>query len=603
MFEQIIKNHSLQDMIAVPVAPLFPSATDRPAWEGLPANRREEIRRLAAAWKGEPYPALLASQFMAFGRVGDRVRWEAPYFARRRKLCAAALGSCVDDDPSALDDVIDGIWLICEETSWVISAHNGSDHPGVPPASERLLPEADNPYVDLFAAQTAMILSLAIQLLGEGLDAVSPLVRRRVRREVEKRILIPFETRDDFWWMGVTRHDLNNWTPWIVSNVLLAACAWVDDRLRLAALIERGLAMLERYLAVIPADGSCDEGPGYWSMAGGALLDAMQLLEHATDGGLTLWDDPKLGNLLRFPMRMWLGGDWFVNCADCDAKPDIPGERLRYAGEKLGDPALAAFGRRFSGGLEGHLADTPQLWRLLCDLFHGDRGGESDVAPPENTWLPDLQLRVLRRGDFTLACKGGVNAGGHSHNDCGSFMVWVGGALEIVDAGNMTYTGKTFSAERYTLWNTRGMYHSVPMIGGFEQVSGWTRKARDVEALPDGLGLDMAPAYPEVAGVLECRRRACCAEAGCRIEDRIRLDRPESVTEVFLLRNRPEVEGGDVCAGRIRISPDRPMDVEIEEIRIDDPRMARNFPGSLWRVSFSAPEAQEHRMRFAITER
>jgi len=603
MFEQIIQNHSLRDMIAVPVAPLFPPASDRPAWAGLPANRREEIRRLAAGWKGEPYPALLASQFMAFGRAGDRVRWEAPYFARRRKLCAAALGCCVDDDPSALDDVIDGIWLVCEETSWVISAHNGSDHPGVPPASERLLPEADNPYVDLFSAQTAMILSLITQLLGEGLDAVSPLIRRRMRREVERRVLRPFETRDDFWWMGVTRHDLNNWTPWIVSNALLAACAWVDDRLRLAALFERGLAMLDRYLAVIPADGSCDEGPGYWSMAGGALLDALQLLEHATGGRLALWDDPKLGNLLRFPMRMWLGGDWFVNYADCDAKPDIPGERLRYAGEKLGDPALAAFGRRFSGGLEGHLADTPQLWRLLCDLFHDDGGGGEAVAPPEDVWLPDLQLRVLRRGDFTLACKGGVNAGGHSHNDCGGFMVWVGGAPEIVDAGNMTYTGKTFSDARYTLWNTRSMYHNVPMIGSFEQASGWTRRARDVEALPDGLGLDMAPACPEGAGVLECRRRATCAEAGCRIEDRIRLERPESVTEVFLLRNRPELEGGVVCAGRIRISPDRSMDVEIEEIRIDDPRMARNFPGSLWRVAFNAPEAQEHHMGFAITER
>lgn len=603
MFEQIIQNHSLRDMIAAPVAPLFPPASDHAAWAGLPANRRGEIRRLAEAWKGEPYPTLLASQFMAFGRAGDRVRWETPYFARRRKLCAAVLGACVNGDMTAPDDVVDGIWLICEETSWVISAHNGSDHPGVPPASERLLPEADNPYVDLFAAQTAMILSLTTQLLGEGLDAVSPLVRRWVRREVEKRILIPFETRDDFWWMGVTRRDLNNWTPWIVSNVLLTACAWVDDRLRLAALIERGLAMLDRYLAVIPADGSCDEGPGYWSMAGGALLDALQLLAHATGGRLCLWDDPKLGNLLRFPMRMWLGGDWFVNYADCDAKPDIPGERLRCAGERLGDPALVAFGRRFGGSLEAHLADTPQLWRLLCDLFHGDGGGGEAVAPPGDIWLPDLQLRTVRRGDFTLVCKGGVNAGGHSHNDCGSFMVWVGGEPEIVDAGNMTYTGKTFSAERYTLWNTRGMYHNVPMIGGFEQASGWTRRARDVEALPDGLGLDMAPAYPEGAGVLECRRRVTCSKSGCRIEDGIRLDSPRTVTEVFLLRNCPEIQGGDVCAGRIHISPYRPMDVEIEEIRIDDPRMARNFPGSLWRVAFSDGEAEEHRMRFAITER
>ena len=243
----------MKDMLDACPVPLFPPADNRGAWEGLSARKREALRRLADSWRDEDYPTLLASQFMAFGRAGDRVRYETPYFARRRKLCAAVLGACLTGDTGDLDDVIDGIWLICEETSWVISAHNGSDHPGVPPACERLLPDVANPYVDLFAAQTAMILSLACQLLGEGLDAVSPLVRRRVRLEVERRVLHPFETRDDFWWMGVVRRDLNNWTPWIVSNVMLAACAWVDDRLRLAALLERGMAMLDRYLAVIHA--------------------------------------------------------------------------------------------------------------------------------------------------------------------------------------------------------------------------------------------------------------------------------------------------------------------------------------------------------------
>ena len=272
-------------------------------------------------------------------------------------------------------------------------------------------------------------------------------------------------------------------------------------------------------------------------------------------------------------------------------------------GEKLGDAALAAFGRRFWGDLEGHLADTPQLWRLLSDLFHADAGGVEAVAPLADVWLPDLQLRTVRRGDFTLVCKGGVNEGGHNHNDCGSFMVWVGGAPQVVDAGNMTYTGKTFSSERYTLWNIRSMYHNVPLIGGFEQVNGWERRARNVEKLPDGLRLDLAPAYPGEAGVRECGRTAACADKGCRVEDVIRLDAPQAVTEVFLLRHKPEVRDGGVCAGAIHIAPDVPMTVEIGEIPVTDPRMARNYPGSLWRVGFTTREAKEHRLGFEITER
>lgn len=26
--------------------------------------------------------------------------------------------------------------------------------------------------------------------------------------------------RDDFWWMGMIRKDVCNWTPWILSNVI-----------------------------------------------------------------------------------------------------------------------------------------------------------------------------------------------------------------------------------------------------------------------------------------------------------------------------------------------------------------------------------------------
>ena len=58
-----------------------------------------------------------------------------------------------------LDCVVDGLWCICEETFWGISAHNGSSHAGQTPAEQRPLPEKKNPYIDLFAAQTACTLA------------------------------------------------------------------------------------------------------------------------------------------------------------------------------------------------------------------------------------------------------------------------------------------------------------------------------------------------------------------------------------------------------------------------------------------------------------
>lgn len=572
----------------------FPKANDRAAWDALPGENRAALRRLAEDYRAMEYPVLMASQFMAFGRAGDRLQWEGPYFLRRRKLCAALLGICESGDCSPLDAVIDGIWLICEESSWVISAHNGSDHPGQRPASERLLPDVDDPYIDLFSAQTAMILSLTCEMLGDALDAAAPLIRRRVRREIEARVLHPFETRDDFWWMGITRKDLCNWTPWIVSNVMLTACIWIDDRLRLGEVLKRGCQMLDRYLEVIPPDGSCDEGPGYWSMAGGALLDCLSILEDVD--GVTLWDDPKLQNILRFPMNAWLGGKWFVNFADCDAMPEIPGERLQFAGEMLDDPALRAFGVRFRGDPARMLDDTPQLWRLLNALFH-PAGEAGETAPPKDVWLPDMQVRVVRANGMALACKGGVNEGSHNHNDCGSFMLYVDGEPAIVDAGNMTYTGKTFSRERYTLWNTRAMYHNIPLIGGVEQVNGWERRARDVRATETGMSMDLSDAYP-IEGLRF--QRTLGLDGALTIDDVIYVDAPVAVTEVFLLRHPPRIDGKDVLSGSLRIAPDRLMRVDVEEIPVADPRMARHFPGSLWRVTFTDEAARAHEMRFVV---
>lgn len=543
-------------------------------------------------YRATSYPVLTASRYMAFARQGDRATWERPYFLRRRKLIAALLDALYRNE--SLDPVIDGLWLICEETTWVISAHNGAEHAGVEPTPPRLLPEGA-PYVDLFAAQTAMILSLTSGLLSARLDAVSPTIRRRVRNEIERRVLTPFEARDDFWWMGVIRKDLCNWTPWIVSNVMLTACVWVEDAERLWSILRRGCVMLDRYLDCLPDDGGCDEGAGYWSMAGGALLDALELLERVTGAQMDLENDEKFRNIMRFPMRAWLCGDYFMNYADCDACPSIPAERLQYAGVRLGDPELASFGVQFrdENTLSNAVEDTPQLWRLLSAWTHPEIDAP-EARPLRDVWLPDLQIRNLQRGlHITLSCKGGVNAGSHSHNDCGSFIVCYKGLPEIVDAGNMTYTGKTFSEERYTLWNIRSRYHNVPQIGEFEQAAGLAHRARSVEPTPDGMVMDIAPAYPEAAGVEICQRELRADERGVTLRDIVRTREPRTLTEVFLMRCPPE-------RSVMTITPSVPMGMEVEEVPVDDPRMAENFPHSLWRVAYSAPAATAHDITFRI---
>jgi len=602
MLTEFLREHPAEALLRGGTRELYPPAEDRKAWDGIRAEYREEIRAMAAGYEKMPYPLRTATGFLAFTRTGDRQADEKPYFTRRRKLCAAVLNACVFPE-AGTDDIVDGIWCICEESSWVISAHNVNPIPGAPAPEEYPLPDIRRPYVDLFCAQTGMILSLTQALLGKTLDRISPVIRERIREEIRRRILRPFMETDDFWWMGFRRRDLCNWTPWIISNVLVCAVLDPMPAEALAALLTRACGMLDRYLETIPEDGGCDEGPGYWNMAGAALLDCLVLMERITAGRMSFRREEKIRNILTFPMKLQLGGGWFANFADCDAKPLISGERLETAGEMLGDPALAAFGARMRGTVADQLNDVPHLTRALDLLFHKPAAEPIPEAEPGDAWLPDLQVRVVRRGGWCLACKGGHNGENHNHNDVGSFILCLDGEPAVVDAGNMVYTTKTFSAARYTLWNVQAGWHNLPVIGGREQREGREHAAREVNCLPDGMELQLEAAYDRAAGIRSLRRRLELSPAGLVLTDEGELQTPQETVWVFLLRSEPFAEDGEIRTGDLLIRYPEGLALSLEEKPVTDPRMAKNWPGSLWRVKLSSGKTDRFRMRFVFSAR
>ena len=599
MFTEFLQRSPMAEMLKKGTRKLYPAAEDREAWEKIPDEYRQEIRELAAAYAAVPYPLRTASGFLAFVRTGDRQADEKPYFARRRKLCAAILNACAFPDRADMDEITDGIWLLCEESTWVISAHNVNPVPGAPKPAEYPLPDLRKPYVDLFCAQTGMILSLAAFLLEKQLDAVSPLIRQRVREEIRRRILHPFMLSDDFWWMGFRRKDLNNWTPWILSNVMVCAALDPMPAGELAELLERACGMLDRYLDILPADGGCDEGAGYWNMAGGALLDCLTLLEKVTGGRMSFRDDGKIRNILRFPLTVEMGNGWFANFADCDARPFISGERMETAGRMLGDPALTALGTQMRGTVADQLNDVPHLTRALDLLFHAPAEEAGTPAEePEDVWLPDLQVRRIRRGSWILACKGGHNGENHNHNDAGSFILFRNGEPQVVDAGNLVYTAKTFSENRYTLWNVRAAWHNLPMIGGYEEREGKEHAARRVICTPDGMVMNLEAAYDDAAGIRELKRSFALSGQGLRLTDEGELKTAQAVTWIFLLRHRPVWNAGQIIAGDLVIRCPEGLAFTAEEKPVTDARMKRSWPGSLWRASLRSEPADRFRMQF-----
>jgi len=151
MFGAFLDAHPLREMIhKMPGCP-FPVFGNRTAWEAIAPEDQEDLLTYYETLKDTPYPLLTASQFMAFVKTGSRKAYEDPYFLRRRKLIASVMHMCVTGTSEALSDVIDGIWCICEESSWVISAHNVNPFPGTVKAADKPLPDVHDRYVDLFA--------------------------------------------------------------------------------------------------------------------------------------------------------------------------------------------------------------------------------------------------------------------------------------------------------------------------------------------------------------------------------------------------------------------------------------------------------------------
>jgi hypothetical protein len=286
---------------------------------------------------------------------------------------------------------------------------------------------------------------------------------------------------------------------------------------------------LDRYLASLPADGAIDEGYSYWWNGACRLLEALDLLDHATGGTLGGVDAAALRETVAFPHRVHLGGAWYLNHADGPARPSPyqPWDALHRAARRFGDreaQAHAAAHRRPDGPAGHEAQGLGRLLRALTDpLWLAAAPAASPL--PRDVWFASTQVLLARRAGgtadgLTLAVKGGHNGEHHNHDDVGSVVVALGGVPVLVDAGRPTYTAQTFGPDRYGIWTMQSSWHNAPEIRGSAQGHGKGFAARDVSAVRDDAGsrlnLDLAAAYPR-DDVRHWRRTAALDRATGRV--------------------------------------------------------------------------------------
>ncbi|RAP74734.1 heparinase II/III domain-containing protein [Paenibacillus montanisoli] len=479
----------------------------RAKWAAIDERIRNLVLRQAEPYKNFAYPMLKATDYREYYLSGDRAIYETPYFARRHALAALTLAECFIGDGSYLDDIINGIWCICEESSWVVSAHNFIYEPE-PVNGERTLPDMDIPTLDIFAGETGMTLALVFYLLKDRLDQIEPLVCRRIKRELKRRIIDPFLTRYDYWWMGYSdRRDMNNWNPWCVVNSLtcILFCE-EDDDLRKRGIV-RAMDMLDYYLQGIDEDGGIDEGATYWGRSCGMLLEGLSLVDYATNGTIQTYQEPKLRNFTDYIRKLYIGKDYVVNFADGSARCNPAAEIIYTAGMRMNDARLAGFGAFcFNYQLEQNIFPTQSLSRAMASIGNAEHLllKAQSVQFERETFIESLGIMVARESEqadkgLFLCVKAGSNGDSHNHNDVGHYVVFYNARPILIDIGVEVYSREFFGPNRYDIWTMKSQYHNLPTINGVTQHAGAEYRAEQVDyhatAHIASLSMDISKAY------------------------------------------------------------------------------------------------------------
>ncbi|MCP5119056.1 MAG: hypothetical protein GY953_50275 [bacterium] len=425
---------------------------------------------------------------------------------------------------------------------------------------------------------------------------------------MNRRVLIPCETRDDFWWMGTAPGGpgrvLNNWTPWIDSNWLAANLLLEADGDRRRRTTHKILRSLDRFLEGYHDDGGCDEGPGYWNRAGGSLFDNLELLHSATGGKIDVYDDPLIGEIGRYIVRAHIHGVYFTNFADAAAKVRLDGDLVYRYGHRIGDRDMQALGAWAA-------ADRPvsigSLGRALPALFHLEtlRTAEGHQPLLRDVWMPGIQMMAARRRagspeGLYVAAHGGHNAESHNHNDVGDFVIYVNGEPAIIDIGVETYTAKTFSSRRYEIWTMQSAWHNLPTIDGHMQAAGREFQADDVSyhASDDTaeFALDIAPAYPTEAGVESWKRNVTLhrRDDQVTVADSYSLARqPAKITQTLMTPCEAATAPGRLTLSGSGFTLQADFDpnlftATIEEVEVKDQRLRSSWGARLRRILLTA---------------
>ncbi|MDR0418853.1 MAG: heparinase II/III-family protein, partial [Prevotellaceae bacterium] len=436
----------------------FPNYTDRAEWDALLGDSKDAYIKQAEKYLTYQWQVVKASDYLEYERSGDRKFMEAPFNDNNYAISTLLLAELAEGKGRFIDQIINGVYLSCEMTSWVLAAHLHAQH------SKRALPDYREHVIDLTSGDLSSILAWTYYFLHGEFDKVDPVISKRLYKELKERTMDTYMNEDRFWWMafdlkpGAT---VNNWNPWCNSNVLQTFLLLENDRDKLAEAVYRTMASTDKFINYAKADGACEEGPSYWGHAAGKLYDYLQILYDATGKKVSLFKEPLIKDMGEYISRSYVGNGWVINFADASAKGGGGAPLIYRYGKAVNSTEMMGYAAHLEKIKSGSLLPERDIYRALQNMLH-TRDFKIQSAfhnPPAHTWYPLTEFCYMKNDNgFFLATKGGYNNESHNHNDVGTFSLYLNTTPIFIDAGVGTYTRQTFSSERYTIWTMQSNY-------------------------------------------------------------------------------------------------------------------------------------------------
>ena len=538
--KEFIENNLIKDDFK-----LYESIDNREYWNRLKSGIYDEIKKkLSEVEKYEFKPLFAATLGLKFFRDGDRNAYQDEYTKRRVALNVYMFAEAIENNGEYIDKIIDLVWLICEETSWVIPAHYYVNK------EFDSFPDYMNDGVDLWSPKCANILCAAYNILKPRFDAVNPKIAARIAYEIDRRIIKNYIKNDYYWWLGFNGEGTNNWNIWINLNMLLLALSAPISKGEKVDVICKALKSVEVYISQYPDDGMCEEGPGYWFISGLALNRFLGTLYKLSDGKIDDIFSKKAKNIFDYIFKVYVGSGRFINNADAASRCAGDFAEVYYVAKVTGSDKIM----NFAGEIRKNF--VPDQWfyqnptfvlsdwaEACCEL----QDGEKIIPKSGYTYFPSAQMYINCFGNGTFfSANGGNNAVAHNHNDVGNFTVFKNGVPFVIDVGSADYVRDTFTEKRYDIWCYQSNYHNVPEIGGFAQHNGEDFFADDVSYSDSEFSLEMKNAYENGKDIHYWRRDFKIENEVIKLMDSFELSEPMNIALTFMLASKPVISGKKV---------------------------------------------------------